>query len=1261
VRSKGLLNCALSLLAPLVVSCARPGGPESTRDEFGDAGVAFVSGLKCPAAVSSEPLQARAEVMGATVGSTGSSGDVIFTKDLFNNQFGSVCGECHVRNSTAQPHISLETFATYITADVVDIIRSDNVAVVMPPYGTPYSTRARDNPSDPVVKLAQTLELWIAWGQPSGSFPTTPPGTASPDADGGAPSVADAGAGTDGSVPDTGGADASPGATTAQVDYSLSPELGAALTNIGSCIPNKYGVGVNVQAMDKLDDFFAHATELPPTLAETDLVSFDSDVLARNGVVSYAPAYPLWSDAAGKMRHVRVPRNQPIVFDKKTQQFTIPPNARFYKTFFKSVIDGSGNQAWKRIETRLIVARPDETQADGTIKQNALFGTYIWNEDETKTELLNDPLHDAQPFTDRVISYITDEPKARGLVGTQVSYDQEALGADYPGLVRHYGLPSSQRCVQCHMGSPSAAFVLGFTPLQVATVAPGKSGVIEPASVDELTQLQRLIDYKVISGMASPADVLPLEQTQLPRTPRNAYELRAQAYMVGNCAHCHNPRGFPSTKAPELKDVLDFLPGPDGGIFQFPLDRTSPVRARGLNQDVLIPYITPSLRDYPADDSAGTYSRKYVECNDSSGSSTNGWCTTPGKMIDFIDAPWRSLVYRNVDTPFDYLDDLAIFPHMPMNTPGYDCRAPQIMGDWMVSIPATYVGTPGAKEDAVGNPALDGNATPDTSAQPYVEVKPGDSGYAAAQTAAQKRLDQYHGGHRYEFCPDTTDILSPAPPVSDVVVSDPTATPIRLIMPVDGVPNRPQWVVTDTTDPPGDWYPRGSDWQKPLVHQQLAHAGDSQIVIDDLKDITLDDATRQALTTEVPFGLWTAKPGCAFTGVPTVSAYQGESRPVWMDLNKGAVPTAAVYTESPGAAVFTNICINCHGPQADAKGLLADEISILTGGDARVANFRIGLFGPAGAPGQNRARVFGSLVPSATPDDAGARYLSWMALGGTTKSIPQSLLNVVATTPVLGEKRAAVGTSASANMLQLAQELCANTLVGKGPLDTIPAGSSNFFTYGPLGWTNSALVAKNGDAELWLKVCRLNNRPIVRVVVPLGPWTDSTAPINVAIDLGRSLFWGDGVGADGQPVYPASWPVLNHRGEIVEGITPDNLFPTCLRQPAGDATQPGTQANFAETFRTRYLVKGQDALPYCPPGLFAAGTGDPDPNTGAVPLAWQLPTEVGQGGALVSAAADAWAARGAINAGLAVFLYVDQLSRGLSPKPPYNHCELMGQ
>ena len=37
-----------------------------------------------------------------------------------------------------------------------------------------------------------------------------------------------------------------------------------------------------------------------------------------------------------------------------------------------------------------------------------------------------------------------------------------------------------------------------------------------------------------------------------------------------------------------------------------------------------------------------------------------------------------------------------------------------------------------------------------------------------------------------------------------------------------------------------------------------------------------------------------------------------------------------------------------------------------------------------------------------------------------------------------------------------------------------------------------------------------------------------------------------------------------------------------------------------------------------------------------------------------------WANRGAINAGLAVFLYLDQVVvNGLQPKPSYDQCELL--
>src|SRR6202041_913404 len=112
---------------------------------------------------------------------------------------------------------------------------------------------------------------------------------------------------------------------------------------------------------------------------------------------------------------------------------------------------------------------------------------------------------------------------------------------------------------------------------------------------------------------------------------------------------------------------------------------------------------------------------------------------------------------------------------------------------------------------------------------------------------------------------------------------------------------------------------------------------------------------------------------------------------------------APVYLETPGAAVFKMICINCHGPNADANGRLAQNLATMTGGLANVANFRAGLFGPIGAPetSSNRHLAFGladlpadasSSWTSATDDDRAARYMPWMALGGTSVEIPLAIL-----------------------------------------------------------------------------------------------------------------------------------------------------------------------------------------------------------------------------------------------------------------------------
>ena len=308
---------------------------------------------------------------------------------------------------------------------------------------------------------------------------------------------------------------------------------------------------------------------------------------------------------------------------------------------------------------------------DGTVVQKALYGTYLWNEDESGATLLADPLRNGLPFRDRLMTYVLDEPREQAIVASNPANLEFALEDDNTGVVRHYAVPGSTRCVQCHMGSPSASFVLGFTPLQVARRATGTGGVIEDAGPDELTQLQRLIDYGVISGMASPADVVPLEQSEGTRTPRNQYELTAQSYVLGNCSHCHNPRGFPSTKEPLLKNVSTSCRAPvRNGVFQMPLTTMSPVRSRGAPQNIPMPYITPSLYDMLDEGSNPKYfcpDREGGFCDDLSGAR-------------WILAPWRSLIYRNTDTPYDYFDDFVPFPHMPLNTSGYDCRVAQNHG-----------------------------------------------------------------------------------------------------------------------------------------------------------------------------------------------------------------------------------------------------------------------------------------------------------------------------------------------------------------------------------------------------------------------------------------------------------------------------------------------------------------------------------------------------------------------------------------------------
>jgi mono/diheme cytochrome c family protein len=1179
------LGVSLAMLA-LLAGCEGNGGYEDRVYELGerdaggeepepDAGEGDDTGAEppgptCPPAVSSEPLRARTNVLSQ---SSGGSTQGVFTRDLFS-LFRSHCGGCHVDQGLGGLQVSLQNFPATVSTGVLARIRSDDPLEYMPPSasgGKPFGERAD---GDPVVELARLIEAWLRAGSPDDVF--YPEGIA-----------------------------ARGGKT-----FALDSAKALAMTNLGNCVPAARIIGREEARSAELDAMFASATALPERLEQTDLFSLDAEELARSGMIAFAPAYTLWADNAKKLRQVRVPRGQAIEFDKATQSFRIPPNTRFYKTFFKRVIDYRGEESYRKLETRLIVSRPDVEQPDGSFTTGALFGTYVWNEDETEAVLLRDPLRDGTPFRDRLITYVTDERIADEVIATGPEDLQEAL--EERGVSRTYAVPGSARCIHCHMGAPNMSFVLGFTPLQLRRRPMPEGGIIEPAERDELTQLQRLIDYGVIGGMTAPEDVVLLEDSQGDRKPRNAHELAAQGYMVGNCAHCHNPRGFPSVTAPELRDALNFLPSNEGGgIFQFPLDRVSPRIVRGEKRDLAIPYVSPSIYDRPR---PGEFEHPEAKV------AWRSACTDASRAncMSYIDAPWRSLIYRNVDTPFSYAEDSAIFPHMPMDTPGYDCRARRLLGEWMVSIPVRwkYAGLGLQQWTYVSKEPRESD-----DPTPFEEILPGQPGYGNAQLFAKERLARFWASPRYHDCPDPAlDVVDPRVLRGEAAVPGPITE--RAVLDENGeragvyslsVPERAHWADTDLTQAPGDWNPRRPDWAQVLGAGGPSTGGSERTVIELLRTIRVTQPLRELALTEQPFGLWKQKAGCDFSAQRKVGDFTGQQRPRWMDEHVSLEPSAPVYQLAPGAMVFTSICSNCHGPLADSQGRLAATIADMTGGQTRVANLRDGLFGPAAAPGENLSRVFGVLDgQSGSELDWAARYLLWMGLGGTQRSIPPAVLGVVSSTSVLGDSRQGnvydLSVVRDANMLSVAQVLCAQVL----PRNLLPFDVQE----GLPDRKGSALIVRNGDAAVWEQLCTFDNPLPVRVV-------------DVTNSAGSSFrtrdFTQDGLIR--RQSYPSGALVGDPRLGVSTGLDADNPAPWCIKNPGGEYLQ-----NLLSYWKSTFGKTSEP--PLCPDGL------------------------VERGNRLSDEELVRWTTRGAITAGLTVFLYLDALARGQTRRlVPYDHCE----
>jgi mono/diheme cytochrome c family protein len=752
-----------------------------------------------------------------------------------------------------------------------------------------------------------------------------------------------------GSAPDAGVGDM-PDSDGPAVDFVIPREVGDALTDLGNCLPAAELWGSDADA----DARFATMTQfadLPEKLVETDVFTLDSELLATRGTFAYSPTYPLWSDDARKLRYVHVPQGQSINFDRAAQRFRIPPNTRFYKTFLREVVESDGVKRYRKLETRLIVTR-ERWQA-------ALYGTYVWNSEETSAQLLGTGIDAAagvlgevylnnQPFPDHVRPYLADERDPDALVS--------------------YAIPGAQRCVSCHRGSLAENFILGFTPVQLKRPAPGEGGLYNDVLPDERDQLERLIEKGIVRA-ASAADIANLEDSALPRRPRNADELNLQAYMLGNCSHCHNPNGYAADANPSLRR-LNMAPG--GAIFQFDF------ATLGADNSPYFPAVEPSPEDLVL---SGWYRRMVLPAG----------AFTLADLGSSLPDTFPGYSFFNL--------------HMPLHTGRLDCRLPVLVARWWGS--------------TAGSPDVPGSSEPS----------------AVADALAARALDDCR---KY---------------------SDPK-TEERLRM---------QWVLEDQTerDP---YLPRNINWKVELP--------------DWIRERELGPEFEALAAREYYQGYYFDQ--CRF---PAESPEPEQVEPWMINVFTGRPkkPWSQIFAVTPGEHIFAAICSNCHGVSGDAQTGAARAIRYTSG--ARVADFVDGLIGPRSAPTANLA-TFDELGA-----DGAARYLVWMANGGTTVSFGRTkeeedvFFNAFVTARTslraplplyldpggrtLGDIR-----SARANMLQVARITCDQLRTNYGG-DTRPTANPAL-TYDRAVTTGNWDAALGGRGEamgvpMWRDVCALDN------------------------------------------------------------------------------------------------------------------------------------------------------------------------------------------
>ncbi len=256
-------------------------------------------------------------------------------------------------------------------------------------------------------------------------------------------------------------------------------------------------------------------TEFPRRLSETGLFASAAEHRPAAGLIPYSIVAPAWCDGAQKQWYLALPGTSQIEYEAiefpqpapgALRGWKFPDGAVLVETISLELERGQPASR-RRIETRIL----HNERLSGTEEVGDQYWrgyTYLWNDDQSDANLLEDP---------------------QGLDRTYTIRDPSV-----PGGKRQldWHSPSRAECTVCH--NMAAKYLLGVNTLQLNRDL-DYGGVVD-------NQLRALEHVGVFTKP------LPAPPAQLPRLvdyhdASQSLDVRARSYLHANCSYCHRKWG----------------------------------------------------------------------------------------------------------------------------------------------------------------------------------------------------------------------------------------------------------------------------------------------------------------------------------------------------------------------------------------------------------------------------------------------------------------------------------------------------------------------------------------------------------------------------------------------------------------------------------------------------------------------------------------------------------------------------------------------